>query len=85
MNDRASINGQNIVVLDRGFVYVGDVSIEDGNMVKISDAKNLRSWGTTKGLGELRNGPLKGTVVDEVGSVLAPMRAVIHFIPCKGF
>jgi len=76
--------GQNIVVLDRGFVYVGDVTIED-DFVKITDAKNIRYWGTKNGLGELRDGPKSETKLDVVGEVLAPMKSVIHFVPCKGF
>ncbi len=76
--------GQNIVVLDRGFVYVGDVTI-DGDFATITNAKNIRYWGTKKGLGELTNGPLAETKLDEIGIVKAPMRAVIHFVPCKGF
>lgn len=76
--------GQNIVVLDRGFVYVGDVVI-DGEFAIITNAKNIRYWGTKKGLGELTNGPLPETKLDDIGNVKAPMRAVIHFVPCKGF
>ena len=76
--------GQNIVVLDRGFVYVGDVTI-DGDWLYITNAKNVRSWGTKNGLGELRNGPLESTKLDVVGEVIAPMRALIHLVPCKGF
>jgi hypothetical protein len=76
--------GQHIVVLDRGFVYVGEVTCTD-DYVTIKNAKNLRLWGTTKGLGELRNGPISGTKTDEVGEVIAPHKAVIHFIPCRGF
>lgn len=76
--------GQNIVVLDRGFVYVGNV-VEDGDYLKITNAKNIRYWGTKKGLGELRNGPLAETTLDEIGEVLAPKRALIHLVPCKGY
>ena len=76
--------GQNIVVLDRGFVYVGNVTIE-GDFLKITEAKNIRYWGTKKGLGELRNGPKPETKLDEIGEVIAPMRALIHLVPCKGF
>jgi hypothetical protein len=76
--------GQNIVVLDRGFVYVGDVEI-DGDFAVITNAKNIRYWGTKKGLGELTSGPLLETKLDAIGTVQAPMRAVIHFVPCKGF
>lgn len=76
--------GQNIVVLDRGFVYVGDVTI-DGDFVNITNAKNIRYWGTKNGLGELTKGPLPETKLDPIGEVKAPLRAVIHFTPCSGF
>ena len=68
-----------IVVLDRGFVYVGRVEIEK-DFVVIGNAKNIRFWGTSKGLGELVNGPLKDTKLDPIGTVKAPMRAVIAII-----
>ena len=76
--------GQNIVVLDRGFVYVGHVVI-DGDFATITNAKNIRYWGTKKGLGELVKGPLAETVLDDIGTIKAPMRAVMHFVPCSGF
>jgi hypothetical protein len=75
---------QYIVVLDRGFVYVGNVVV-DSEWVHISDAKNIRQWGTKNGLGELRNGPLEETILDECGTVLAPKKALISLIPCSGF
>ena len=68
-----------IVVLDRGFVYIGSVKI-DGDFVVITGAKNIRVWGTTKGLGELINGPLSGTKLDAAGVVRAPVRALILLI-----
>jgi hypothetical protein len=68
-----------IVVLDRGFVYIGAVKI-DGDFIVIGNAKNIRQWGTTKGLGELVNGPLSGTKLDRVGTVRAPVRALISLI-----
>ena len=81
---QSKISGQHIVVLDRGFVYAGDVTI-DGDFLRITDAKNIRYWGTKNGLGELREGPTKDTKLDKVGDVIAPMRALIHLVPCKGF
>ena len=75
---------QQIVVLDRGFVYVGNVTIRDG-WVSIENARNIRVYGTTRGLGELRNGPLKDTKLDDCGIILAPMKSLIHLISCKGF
>lgn len=68
-----------IVVLDRGFVYVGAVKM-DGDFVVILNAKNIRVWGTSKGLGELVHGPLQKTVLDFVGTVRAPKRALISLI-----
>ena len=79
-----TVDGMNIVVADAGFVYIGNVTCQ-GDYVLIGDAKNIRKWGTTKGLGELRNGPTKDTVTDECGSVIMPLNRVIHFIPCKGW
>ena len=70
-----------IAVLDRGFVYVGKCKI-DGEFLHIENARNIRRWGTTKGLGELVNGPTASTVLDEVGKVVAPVRALIHLITC---
>lgn len=71
--------GQMIVVVDNGFVYHGEVTIDD-DFCLISGAKNIRVWGTKKGLGELRNGPLKETVLDDCGEVLVPKGRVCHFI-----
>ena len=79
-----ALSGQYIVVLDRGFIYVGDISRE-GDFLKISKAKNIRIWGTEKGLGQLASGPTAKTVCDDVGKVLAPFKSIIHLVPCKGF
>jgi len=82
MDSKLQTMGRQIVVLDRGWVYVGDVSKTD-EVVTIANAKNVRRWGTRKGLGELATeGPKPNTVLDEAGTVTAPMRAVIHFIAC---
>lgn len=76
--------GQNIVVLDRGFVYVGTVT-DEGEYLRITNASNIRYWGTKKGLGELTKGPLPETKLDPIGEVLAPKRALIHLVPCTGY
>ena len=76
-------HGLQIVILDRGFVFVGDVS-EDGVWLLIKNARNIRRWGTSKGLGELaKNGPLADTKIDDAGTVRAPMRAVIGLLQCE--
>ena len=72
-----------IVILDRGFVYVGDVTI-DADWVTILNARNVRRWGTSKGLGELaKRGPLKDSIIDPAGTVRVPMRALIGLIECE--
>jgi hypothetical protein len=78
--DTTAPDSTKIVVLDRGFVYVGSVALE-GDWCVIKGASNIRYWGTTKGLGELAlEGPKSGTKLDPVGTVRAPMRAVIAII-----
>tara|TARA_Y100000310_G_scaffold335873_1_gene418978 strand:- start:61 stop:330 length:270 start_codon:yes stop_codon:yes gene_type:complete len=80
MKESKVITGFAIVVLDRGFVYVGDTT-HDGEWCIINNARNIRRWGTTKGLGELaQQGPLSDTVLDPVGTVRAPAKALIHMI-----
>ena len=83
MEKKCVLQGIAIVVLDRGFVYIGKVTIE-GDWCIIENAKNIRVWGTTKGLGELVGGPTVNTQLDQVGTVRAPMRAVISVIDVDG-
>ncbi len=71
--------GKQIVVIDNGFVHVGDCSMQDG-LLRIDGAKNIRAWGTTQGLGQLINGPLKDTKADECGTVLVPIARVVFFL-----
>lgn len=52
-----------IVILQRGWIYVGRFS-RDGDMCKLENARCIRYWGTTDGLGELRNGPTSKTKLD---------------------
>jgi len=68
-----------IAVLDRGFVYIGRVKWND-DVLTITNAKCIRRWGTTKGLGELVNGALPETILDTVGTIHVPVRSLIHLI-----
>lgn len=71
-----------IAVLDRGFVYVGHCSISDGMLV-ITQARCIRRWGTTGGLGQLAlSGPTSTTKLDTAGTVRAPLSAVMHLLDC---
>jgi hypothetical protein len=72
-----------IVILQRGWVYVGEY-YEDGMDCRLEKAKNIRHWGTTKGLGELAsNGPLKNTVLDESGIVRFHKMTTIATLDCE--
>lgn len=73
-------HGLQIVVLDRGFVYIGRVKT-DAFWCYLQDARNIRRWGTTQGLGQLaQTGPTSNTVLDPVGTLKAPMQSVISLI-----
>ncbi len=64
------IGEKRIIVADRGWIFVGDcIDLVDGR-VEIRNAKNIRRWGTTKGLGQLANGPTSSTQSDEYGTVV---------------
>ncbi len=53
-----------IVVLQRGWVVVGDVT-QEGEELIIRGGSVVRRWGTSKGLGELaESGPLTNTALD---------------------
>lgn len=75
-------HGTNIVILDRGWVYVGKVTT-GGEWVTIENARNIRNWGTKNGLGELIHGPTGSTKMDSCGTVKASRKALIHMIKCS--
>ena len=59
-----------IVIGQRGWVWIGHMEEEtEGNRVVLTDARCIRKWGTTKGLGELVDGPTAKTVLDPAGTV----------------
>lgn len=53
-----------IVILQRGWVFIGKFE-RNGNDCKLTNASNIRKWGTTKGLGELAMGKTEDTVLDK--------------------
>ena len=84
MNESINVNGEvyyktppreasgdiKICVLQRGHVLVGRFE-RDGSECKLHNASVIRSWGTSKGLGELaQNGPLIGTNLDKCNGLV---------------
>lgn len=72
-----------IVIAQRGWVFVGDVA-RSGDDVTINQAQCIRRWGTTKGLGELaKKGPQPNTVLDDMGTVRLHALAVVASLDCE--
>ena len=62
--------GKYIVVLQRGWVFVGDLE-RRGSEFRLTNASNVRKWGTKQGLGELaKKGPLSETQLDPCNDVV---------------
>jgi hypothetical protein len=72
-----------IAILQRGWVMIGRYS-EDGDKCSLENAYVIRSWGTTKGVGELAlNGKQSGTKLDKAGSVTFNKLTVVALIDCE--
>lgn len=73
-----------IVIAQRGWCFVGLWS-EDGDNVTLTDASVIRTWGTTKGLGELAaSGPTSTTKLDPAGTVRLHRLAVVATLDVTG-
>lgn len=71
-----------IAILQRGWVMIGRYS-EDADMCSLENAYVIRSWGTTKGVGELAlNGKQSGTKLDKAGSVTFHKLTTVALIDC---
>ena len=67
-----------IVILQRGWVVVGDLAKGKGPEQELLDASVIRIWGTKKGLGEIAlNGPTPTTILDACGTVRFHEMAVV--------
>lgn len=72
-----------IVILQRGWVFVGNY-YQDGHNCTLENASVIRSWGTTKGLGEIaENGPTAKTVLDKCNTVRFHELTIIATIDCR--
>ena len=73
-----------IVILQRGWVMVGRFE-RNGSDCKLHNASVIRSWGTTKGLGEIaKDGPTSNTKLDPCnGLVEFDYLTVVASISCE--
>jgi hypothetical protein len=66
-----------IVILQRGWIMVGNVK-KEGNDVVITNTCLIRRWGTTQGIGQLAlTGPTADTILDPCGVVRVHELAVV--------
>lgn len=73
-----------IVVLQRGWVYIGRFQRNPSGICTLKNAYNIQNWGTTNGLGELVLGPTAKTVLKKCeGTIEFDWLTVIHTIACK--
>lgn len=76
-------HGKCIAVLEKGFVYVGNVSTENGWVV-ISNAENIRKWAGGHGLSwYAKNGFAKDIILDVSGEIRCPVTELKHLILCE--
>jgi len=73
-----------IVILQRGWVYVGRFKQNENMMCELNQASCIRTWGTTKGLPELKDGPTSSTKLDPAGKVMFHLLTTIAIIDCDG-
>jgi hypothetical protein len=73
-----------IVILQRGWIMVGIFKKNDSDC-KLHNASVIRTWGTTKGLGEIAlDGPTSKTILDKCnGLVEFDSLTVVAMISCN--
>ena len=78
------ISDVKIVILQRGWIMVGEFKRNQSECV-LENASVIRSWGTSKGLGEIaKNGPTKNTKLDKCyGVVQFDYLTVVATIDCE--
>jgi hypothetical protein len=60
-----------IVVINNGFVFVCKEYTADEKAVTLTNARCIRVWGTTDGLGQLVSGPTKETKLDALIPIIS--------------
>lgn len=69
-----------IVVVDNGWVFLGDHEwIDGGKTLFLKAPLNIRAWGTDRGLGQLAiEGPQSETVLDAFTDLYIPQNKVCY-------
>lgn len=69
-----------IVVLQFGWVFVGALHTLPSGEIELRGARNVRRWGTSKGIGELKNGPLSDTTFEPSEDIIFNPAALVFTI-----
>jgi len=78
------VNRTVLVIASSSHVWVGKTYKEEGAWLILTNARCVRTWGTTSGLHELVGGPTRKTVLDDMAPILmVAMTAVIAIVPCQ--
>jgi len=77
-SDITNPNGSmRIVVLDRGWVVVGNLYLDKGEY-RLDKGRVIRKWGTTDGLMQLANdGPTSNTKLESLGQIRFHIHSVV--------
>lgn len=75
--------GWNIVILQRGWVVVGNL-FKTGPRYTLEDGAVIRTWGTTRGLGEIAsNGPTEKTILDPIPTTTFHELTMVACMACN--
>lgn len=78
------VGKRQIVIAQRGFVFVGTVKKETPDRLVLTDSAVIRRWGTERGLGQLAaEGKQVETKLDACGEVTLHPLAVVARIDVK--
>ena len=73
-----------LIVGSNGHVWIAKSALFDGVWLHMNTARIVRVWGTSQGLNQLVNGPLKETVLDAPADVVSLFhQAIIAVIPAS--
>ena len=70
------------VTATNGFVWVCKKAHQDAHFLHLTEARIVRTWGTTEGLAQLYANPLKETILDRKTPIVSvAWHAVISIMP----
>ena len=76
--------GRNIVVLDRGWIFVGDLTKLDDDSYQLTNCGNIRKWSTGGFGGLTKSKGSSGACVDECNPIRFKAKAMIFCVPVSG-